>query len=212
LDNARHYIEEFHADGFRYDEISILLSTNQGNGWEFCRALTTQLRILQPRILQNAEFWPGEFSDIPSTVLPIIAPASQGGAGFDVVQHDALRNTLRNAVGTASGGAQAPVSISAIASSALYPPTLDHAWRAVTCIENHDLVMAGRSARIPALADSSNHCSWYARSRSRFAAAILLTAPGIPQLFMGQEFLENKQWDTNPNGPDLLGWDGLNQG
>ena len=211
LDNASHYIEEFHADGFRYDEVSILLSTNQGNGWEFCRALTTQLRTLQPRILQNAEFWPGEFSDIPSTVPPIIAPASQGGAGFDVVQHDALRNALRNAVGTASGGAQAPVSISAIA-AALYPPALDHAWRAVTCIENHDLVMAGRSARIPALADSSNHRSWYARSRSRFAAAILLTAPGIPQLFMGQEFLEDKQWDTNPNGPDLLGWDGLNSG
>jgi 1,4-alpha-glucan branching enzyme len=43
LDNARHYIEEFHADGFRYDEVSILLSTKQENGWEFCRALTTQL-------------------------------------------------------------------------------------------------------------------------------------------------------------------------
>ncbi len=39
--NAQAYIEEFHADGFRYDEISILLSTSQGSGWEFCRALTT---------------------------------------------------------------------------------------------------------------------------------------------------------------------------
>jgi 1,4-alpha-glucan branching enzyme len=210
-DNASHYIEEFHADGFRYDEISILLSTNQGSGWEFCRALTTQLRTLQPRILQNAEFWPGEFSDIPSTALPVVAPASAGGAGFDVVQHDDLRGALRDAVGAASGGASASVSVSAIA-SALYPPGFDHAWRAVTCIENHDLVMAGRSPRIPALADSSNHRSWYARSRSRFATSILLTAPGIPQLFMGQEFLEDKPWDTNPAGPDLLGWDGLNSG
>jgi 1,4-alpha-glucan branching enzyme len=210
-DNASHYIEEFHADGFRYDEISILLSTNQGSGWEFCRALTTQLRTLQPRILQNAEFWPGEFSDIPSTALPVVAPASAGGAGFDVVQHDDLRGALRDAVGAASGGSSASVSVAAIA-SALYPPGFDHAWRAVTCIENHDLVMAGRSPRIPALADVSNHRSWYARSRSRFATSILLTAPGIPQLFMGQEFLEDKPWDTNPAGPDLLGWDGLNSG
>ena len=210
-ENASHYIEEFHADGFRYDEISILLSTNQGSGWEFCRTLTTQLRNLQPRILQNAEFWPGEFSDIPSTALPVIAPASAGGAGFDVVQHDDLRNALRGAVGAASGGASAFVSMSAI-SGALYPPTFDHAWRAVTCVENHDLVMAGRSPRIPTLADSSNHRSWYARSRSRFATGVLLTAPGIPQLFMGQEFLEDKPWDTNPAGPDLLWWDGLNSG
>jgi len=210
-DNASHYIEEFHADGFRYDEISILLSTNQGSGWEFCRTLTTQLRNLQPRILQNAEFWPGEFSDIPTTALPVIAPASAGGAGFDVVQHDDLRNGLRSAVGAASGGASASVSMSAIAGT-LYPPMLDHAWRAVTCVENHDLVMAGRSPRIPTLADSSNHRSWYARSRSRFATAVLLTAPGIPQLFMGQEFLEDKPWDTNPAGPDLLWWDGLNSG
>jgi 1,4-alpha-glucan branching enzyme len=208
-DNARHYIEEFHADGFRYDEISILLSTNQGSGWEFCRSLTTQLRTLQPRVLQNAEFWPGEFSDIPTSVTPVIAPASQGGAGFDVVQHDALRAALRNAVGAASGGAQASVSMSAIA-GVLYPPGLDHAWRAVTCVENHDLVMAGRNPRIPTLADSVSPLSWYGRSRSRFATGVLLTAPGIPQLFMGQEFLEDQQWNTDPNGPDVPDWDGLN--
>jgi 1,4-alpha-glucan branching enzyme len=193
------------------DEISILLSTNQANGWQFCRDLTSALRGLQPRVLQNAEFWPGEFPDIPSTVQPVISSAPAGGAGFDVVQHDMLRSALRNAVGAASGGAQAAVSLSAVA-GALYPPGLDHAWRAVTCVENHDLVMAGRSPRIPALADGSNHRSWYARSHSRFATAILLTAPGIPQLFMGQEFLEDKPWDVDPNGPDLLWWAGLTSG
>ena len=153
-DNAQYYIDEFHADGLRYDEISILLSTNQANGWAFCRALTTQLRAAQPRFLQNAEFWPGEFPDIPTSVQPILQPADQGGAGFDVVQHDALRSALRGAIGAASCGASAAVSMSAIA-AVLYPPGLDHAWRAVTCVENHDLVMAGRNPRIPVLADPS---------------------------------------------------------
>ncbi len=192
----------FHLDGLRYDEISILLSTNQANGWQFCRDLTTMLRGLQPRLLQNAEFWPSEFSGIPATAAPIITRAAEGGAGFDVVQHDALRDALRSAVAAASFGAGASVSMSAIG-SALYPPGLDASWRAVTCIENHDLVMAGRAPRIAALADPSDHRSWYARSRSRFASAVLLTAPGIPQIFMGQEFLEDKPWDTNPCGPDL---------
>jgi 1,4-alpha-glucan branching enzyme len=144
-------------------------------------------------------------------VQPVISVASAGGAGFDVVQHDALRSALRNAVGAASGGAQLAVSLSAVA-GALFPPGLDHAWRAVTCVENHDLVMAGRSPRVPALADGSDHRSWYARSRSRFATALLLTAPGIPQLFMGQEFLEDKPWDVDPNGLDLLWWAGLTSG
>jgi 1,4-alpha-glucan branching enzyme len=36
-----------------------------------------------------------------------------------------------------------------------------------------------------------------------------LTAPGIPQLFMGQEFLEDKPWDVDPNGPNLLSRDAL---
>jgi 1,4-alpha-glucan branching enzyme len=98
--------------------------------------------------------------------------------------------------------------MSAIA-AALYPPGFDRAWRAVTCIENHDLVLAGRDPRLPALADPSNHRSWYARSRSRVATAILLTAPGIPQLFMGQEFGEDRPWDVDPRGPNLLSWAGL---
>jgi 1,4-alpha-glucan branching enzyme len=208
IDNARYYIEEFHADGFRYDEISTLISTSQGSGWEFCRALTSNLRALRNRILQNAEFWPGEFSDIPASAAPVVAPASQGGMGFDVVQHDVLRGAVRGAVGAASAGASAGVSMSAIA-SALYPAGFDHGWRAVTCVENHDLVMVRRQPRLPALADSGNPRSWYARSRSRVATAILLTAPGIPQIFMGQEFLEPQPWDVLPNGPNLPNWSGL---
>jgi 1,4-alpha-glucan branching enzyme len=208
LDNARYYLEEFHADGFRYDEISTLISTSQGSGWEFCRALTSNLRGFRNRILQNAEFWPGRFADIPASAAPVIAPADAGGMGFDVVQHDYLRGVLRGVVGAASGGAGADVPMAAIA-SALYPPGFDHGWRAVTCVENHDLVLAGRDPRLPVLADPSNHRSWYARSRSRVASAILLTAPGIPQIFMGQEFLEDRPWDVLPDGPNLLSWYGL---
>ncbi len=52
------------------------------------------------------------------------------------------------------------------------------------------------------------------RSRSRVAAGLLLTAPGIPMLFMGQSFLEDKRWaDDAANHPELLiWWDGLELG
>jgi len=211
IDNAHAFLAEYHVDGFRYDEISTLLSCNLGSGWDFCRGITASNRATNPRVPQNAEFWPGSQSNIPNSQAPIVLSASSGGAGFDVVQADALRNALRNAVGTAANGASASVSMTDIA-NALYPPGLDHAWRAVTCTENHDLVYNGRQPRIPALADGSNHESWYATSRTRVAMSILLTAPGIPHLFMGQEFLEDKQWDTPPDGPFLLWWDGIDRG
>lgn len=211
INNASYYIEEFHADGFRYDEISGLLSMNKDSGWNFCRDLTDTLRSLKPRLLQNAEFWPFEFGDYPRSSLSLATPVDSGGAGFDVLQHDGLRGALRSAVGAASGGQSAAVNFDAIAGN-LFPQGLTHGWQAVTCVENHDIVKVGGDPRIPALADSSDLRCWYARSRSRFATGLLLTAPGIPQLFMGQEFLEDKQWSWDPTAPNLIWWAGLNAG
>jgi 1,4-alpha-glucan branching enzyme len=92
----------------------------------------------------------------------------------------------------------------------VWPTGFAQAWQTIPCVENHDIVKAGTQQRVPALADGGNHRSWYARSRSRVAMALLLTAPGIPQLFMGQEFLEDKQWSADPTDSDtLIWWGGL---
>jgi 1,4-alpha-glucan branching enzyme len=82
-------------------------------------------------------------------------------------------------------------------------------------IENHDEHWRQRTGgplpRVPRLADGNDARSWWARSRSRVAAGILMTAPGIPMLFMGQEFLEDKPWtDDGQNHPGCgIYWDGL---
>jgi len=209
INNALYYIGEFHVDGFRYDEIGDLISMNCDSGWTFCRNLTDTLRYVKPRLLQNAEFWPGEVGNYPKSWQSIVTPTGNGGAGFDVVQHDGLRGAVRSAVKAASLGQGAMVDFDAIAAN-LYPEGFAHGWQAVPCVENHDIVKVGAGLRIPTLADGSNHESWYARSRSRFATGLLLTAPGIPQIFMGQEFLEDKQWSWDPISADLIWWAGLN--
>jgi 1,4-alpha-glucan branching enzyme len=208
IDNVTFFLNEYHVDGFRYDEISDLLQLNQPNGWTFCQNLTNTVRYVNDRTLENAEYWPGEFS---ASVTSILQPVNQGGTGFDTVQHDALRNAIRGAVQSAAYGQSSLVDMDAIQAS-LYPPGLPQAWNAVPCVENHDLVYAGRSSRIPLLADGSNSRSFYARSRSKVATGLLLAAPGIPQLFMGQEFLEDKQWNDDPAGLNLINWAGLNSG
>src|SRR5438874_12804828 len=43
-------------------------------------------------------------------------------------------------------------------------------------------------------------------------ARLLMTAPGIPQLFMGQEFLEFKQWSDDPKSTNLIAWSALESG
>lgn len=211
INNALNFIGEFHVDGFRYDEISDLLSMNCDSGWTFCCNLTSTLRYRKPRLLQNAEFWPGEVANYPKSWPSIVTPTANGGAGFDVVQHDGLRSAVRGAVQAASYGQSASINFDAIAEN-LYPQGFAHGWQAVPCVENHDIVKVGTDLRIPTLADGSNHESWYARSRSRFATGLLFTAPGIPQIFMGQEFLEDKQWNWDPSSSNLIWWAGLNPG
>jgi 1,4-alpha-glucan branching enzyme len=205
-DSTLYHVKELHADGFRYDEISMLLALNRASGWQFCQEGTTAVRQANPRVLQNAEYWPGEYG----APAPLIVEATDaGGLGCDAVQHDGLREAIRTAVGQASAGADAYVAMSGIA-MALWPAGFTHAWQTIPCVENHDIVKLGEKPRIPALADGSNRRSWYARSRSRVATALLLTAPGIPQMFMGQEFLEDKQWCPDPRTPDhLIWWGGL---
>src|SRR6516164_5195034 len=202
INASTYYLHEFHVDGFRYDEVSALVNLNGQSGWSFCQDITGTVRFLKPRAIQNAEFWP---------VNANVVRRPMTGAGFDVIQHDGMRESIRRAVAQASFGAASSIDLDAIAAS-LRAPALDNAWQAVTCVENHDIVKAGSGPRIPHLADSSNARSWFARSRSRFAAALLLTAPGIPMIFMGQEFLEDKQWSDTPNGLNLLYWDGLATG
>ena len=208
-----YHVNELHADGFRYDEISMLLATNLQSGWQFCTEGTTAVRAaglaLGKGVLQNAEYWPAEYG-APASL--IVEPVDAGGLGNDAVQHDGLREAIRTAVGQAAAGAGAYVGMSGIAMS-MWPAGFAHAWQTIPCVENHDIVKLGEKPRIPALADGSNARSWYARSRSRVATALLLTAPGIPQMFMGQEFLEDKQWCPDPRTPDhLIWWGGLAAG
>jgi len=117
INAALYYVNEFHADGFRYDEISMLLSMNKDSGWSFCQALTSTLGFVKPRILQNAEYWPFEFSDYPKPAPLIVTPTGSGGEGFSVLQHDGLRSAVRNAVKQASYGRSVSVNFDAIANN-----------------------------------------------------------------------------------------------
>jgi 1,4-alpha-glucan branching enzyme len=200
INNATALIEEYHVDGLRYDEVRVITNND---GEAFCRELTDTVRAVKPQAIQIAEYWN---DDRPRAVTPI-----PGGLGFDTELGDGLRDALRGLLSQLQGGASAMISLSAVAANLIVPASFAAAWRLDQFLENQDLVYAGHAAaaRVARLADGSNARSWYARSRSRFVAALLMTAPGIPALFMGQEFLEDKNWSDDPQAGDLIWWEGL---
>jgi 1,4-alpha-glucan branching enzyme len=206
IDNAAHFIREYHADGFRYDYVNVIVSSSN-DGWRMCQDLTDTVRSGNARAFQVAEYWP---------VDPYVArERGLGGAGFDATWHDGLRNAVRAAIGQAAGGRDAFVDMDGIARN-LSASGYTAWWRAVAYVESHDEVLdePDRHDRMPALADPSNHRSWYARSRSRVAMGLVMTAPATPMIFMGQEFLEDKRWSDNPEyfQNTLIWWDGLASG
>lgn len=202
IDNALFYLRECHCDGFRYDEVSVITNEGGEHGWLFCQYVTDTCRYAKPKAIHIAEHWPVEQA--------IVSATQHGGAGFDASQNDGLREAVRSAIGQASVGADAFVDMERIAAH-IKSPDLHDGWRAVQCVENHDIVYRDRAPRIAALGDGSNSRSWYARSRARVAMGFTATSLGIPHIFMGQEILEDKQWHDDPDGVHKIWWDGLNQ-
>ena len=209
IDNARFFLEEYRVDGFRYDQVSVIDHDGAPDGWRFCQDLTSTLHTHRPRALHHAEYW---------NVNPYVVKAvADGGAGFDTTLTDGLRIAIRRVVASASVPGDHALDMTGLGQS-LWPGGFTEAWRFVQGPENHDLVLRDendpRQERIAKLADPSNPRSWFGRSRSRVATGVCLTAPGIPMLFMGQEFLEDKQWSDNlEQHPELLlHWAGLDQG
>lgn len=208
IHNACFLLQEYRIDGLRYDQVSVIDRDGQPNGWSFCQDLTSTIRYLRPDALQLAEYW---------GLNPfVVRQASEGGAGFDTTLSDTLRIALRDVLREASFPGTHSLPMRQLAMS-LWPHDFIDAWRFVQGPENHDIVLRdpdtpqGREPRISKLADPSNPRSWYARSRSRVAMGLTLTSPGIPMMFMGQEFLEDKQWsDDLGHRPELrLFWPGL---
>jgi 1,4-alpha-glucan branching enzyme len=204
IQNAKFFLDEYRVDGFRHDQVSVIDHDGAPHGWRFCQDLTSTLRTHRPGSFDNAEYW---------NVNPYIVKSLPDGAGFDTSLTDGLRIAIRRVIGEASAPDERPLDMTGLARS-LWPDGFDQQWQFVQGPENHDIVYRDREQRVARLGDPGNPRSWYGRSRARVATGISLTAPGIPMLFMGQEFLEDKQWSDNCDFHDnlLLYWAGLDEG
>ena len=192
IENAKMFLREYHADGLRFDEVSVIDATG---GWFFCQDLTSTLRYEKPAAALIAEYW-GE-----NRWLAVWRPPA--GMGFDLGYADGLRDGLRDVLEQAAAGAGAPVELDRLRQGLERPWNEPFAWQAYNCIENHDFVLDASNdhgkPRIPKLADWTNPRSWYARSRARVATgraadrpgrADAVHGPGVPR---GQDVVRQPQ-------------------
>ncbi len=200
IDNGKMLMQEYHVDGLRYDQVTDI---DGHGGWSFCQDLTSTLRFIDAPAVQIAEYW-------GSTRWKGIVPPPDG-MGFDIGYSDGVRDTLREVIAQSTAGASAAITFDNLRDALVGNSGFPVAWKVLQCIENHDLIDDShtgrdRQPRIARLSDATDSRSWYARSRSRVATGVLLTAPGVPMIFMGQEFLEDKQWSDDPHRTDLMIW------
>jgi 1,4-alpha-glucan branching enzyme len=186
-DSALTWLEEFRADGLRFDSTLYIRTVDERpetelpDGWSFMAWINDEIRARQPWKLTIAE-------DLGDAALLTVASA-EGGAGFGARWDPAFLAVVRRAL---TAGEDGDRDIASLAGALLGGG--DHPFTRVVYTESHDDVANGqvRLAEAVAPGDAGN---WFARKRATLGSAITLMAPGIPMLFQGQELLEDRWFD-----------------
>jgi 1,4-alpha-glucan branching enzyme len=122
----------------------------------------------------------------------ITRDTGSGGAGFGSQWEAGFVHPVRDAIICANDADRNMLSVR----DALYHGYNGDDTRRVIYTESHDEVAkANGNKRVPDAILPGNADSWIARKRSTLGAALVFTAPGIPMIFQGQEFLEYTPFD-----------------
>jgi 1,4-alpha-glucan branching enzyme len=194
-DNALMWIEDFHVDGLRWDMIIYIMSIdgNAGNpetdipeGWTLMQWINDEIRHRFPDKISIGE----SMRDNPW----ITKDTGAGGAGFHAQWDAEFVHPVRAAIIARDDASR---DLGAVSKAIEHRYDLD-AFRRVIYTESHDEVANGRS-RVPEEIWPGNVDNWFSKKRSTLGAALVLTSPGIPMIFQGQELLEDRWFhDQDP--------------
>lgn len=186
-DNALMWLDEYHVDGLRLD-MTLFMRNVRGtkdpgcdlpDGWKLIQTINDAIHNRFKHSIMIAE-------DLQDDER-LTKPSHQDGGGFNAQWTSDFVRRIREVMISTSDENRSLDSIrSAIAGNYNGDP-----FQRVIYTESHDEVANGR-ARVTSEIDPNHPDSWYAQKRSTLAASLVFTSPGIPMLFQGQEFLEDK--------------------
>jgi 1,4-alpha-glucan branching enzyme len=179
IGNIRMWMDECHIDGFRWDSIGSMRQYDAGGGnYVGIPDGDSLIKYINDTTIH---------SDHPGAIS--IAEDDSGGVDFDSTWAVSYGDEVINEMTQASDSNRSITNLKNSMDGSGFGRLLYD--------ETHDLV--GNGQRLPVRIQSSNPSSYFARKRSMMGAAIVMTTPGIPQIFMGQEFLATNQFsDSSP--------------
>jgi 1,4-alpha-glucan branching enzyme len=194
-DNALMWLEEYHVDGLRWDSVPYIgnIDGKEGDpsddipeGWSLMQWINEDIQ----------KFFPGKISiaeDMKNNPW-VTKDEGIGGAGFNAQWDSCFVNPVREAIIQIDDATR---NLGAVCEAIKYKYNND-AFRRIIFTESHDEVANGKF-RIPEEIWKGNVDSWFSKKRSTLGGALVLTSPGIPMLFQGQEFLEDRWFQvTDP--------------
>lgn len=188
-DNARMWLRDYHADGLRLDMTPYMRSVNGfsddiPDGWSMMHEVGRVVREEFPGKIAIAE-------DLHNN--PAVSSTDPHGGNMHAQWDSQFVHPVREAITTYD---DAHRNVDAVAAAVTHQYL--HPFDRVIYTESHDEVANG-SARVTTEVDHDNPTGWDAQKRATLGAALVLTAPGVPMLFQGQEFLEDEWFrDTVP--------------
>lgn len=185
-DNALMWLDEYHVDGLRLD-MTLYMHNVRGNG-DPGSDLPDGWSLIQWINREVQHKFSGHITIAEDLQLDdrLTKPVDQGGAGFTAQWGACFAHPVRAAVITSNDAQRSLDSVR----QALEGRYNGDPFQRVIYSESHDEIANGQS-RVASEIDPHNPDSWFAQKRTTLAAALVLTGPGIPMLFQGQEFLED---------------------
>jgi len=197
-DNALMWIEKYHCDGLRLDATAYIRYEDGGlgddavieEGNQMMREINQELKEKYPHILTIAEDLKGQ--EIVTNAI------EDGGIGYGSQWDMNFVHPVREVLTSVSDDTR---DLQAVA-DALACTYSGDVFRRIVYTESHDEVANGK-ARVPEEIQPGDAESQFAKKRALLGIVLTLTAPGIPMLFQGQEFIEDEYFQDTEG----LDWD-----
>ncbi len=211
LESMKHWVEEYHIDGFRVDLMGV-------HDIETMNIISKELHKLRPDILIYGEGWTAGASPFPDSLRALKKYAYK--LDRIAVFSDDIRDGIKGSVfdhhdkGFVSGKPGLKESIKFGVVAAVKHPQVDYSkvnyskapyakepWQTITYAECHDNHVLWDKLAISAKDATEEQ----RKEMHKLALAIVLTSQGISFLHAGTEFLRSKQREENSyKSPDSI--------